>query len=82
MTDIDIERKPNLVPYSLRHLFVSNQFKAGASFELIAHHCGTATINIERTYAHISEEQKKTFATMRYVERDGNVIALTDIDGD
>jgi integrase len=82
LTDIDLERKQNLVPYSLRHLFVSNQFKAGASFELIAHHCGTSVVQIERTYAHISDEQKRAFATMRYIERDGNIVATTVLDGD
>ena len=82
MTSVEAERRALLVPYSLRYMFITNMIKSGGTYAMIGTHCGTSIEQIEKTYAHISEAQKKTFATMRYVEKDGNVVTMSDIYSD
>lgn len=53
LTDIDIERREKLVPYSLRHLAITNMTLSGVSFSDIAFMCGTSVKQIEHTYYHL-----------------------------
>jgi len=82
MTSIAAERRDALVPYSLRHMYITNMSLAGASFDKIAEHCGTSVHQIERTYKHISEDEQRSFATMRYVNINGNIVPTSDLYGD
>ena len=57
LTDIDIERREKLVPYSLRHLAITNMTLSGVSLSDIAFMCGTSVKQIEHTYYHLLEEK-------------------------
>ena len=82
MTNIAYDRKNDLVIYSLRHMFITNMSLSGASFDSIAHHCGTSTQQIEKVYKHVSDDEKRTFATKRYMNINGNIVAMSDAYGD
>jgi len=82
MTNIAYDRKNDLVIYSLRHMFITNMSLSGASFESIAQHCGTSISQIERVYKHVSDDERRTFATMRYMNIGGNIVPMSDTYGD
>ena len=52
LADIDKVRKKQLVPYSLRHFFITNEVQRGISFEQIAMHCGTSVKQVSNTNNH------------------------------
>jgi integrase len=82
MTNIAYDRRNDLVIYSLRHMFITNMSLSGASFDSIAHHCGTSIQQIEKVYKHVSDDEKRTFATKRYMNINGNIVAMSDAYGD
>lgn len=82
LTDIDEERKCALVPYSLRHFYVTSLAYSGVSFSDIALQCGTSISQIERTYYHVNKAKRLQVATADYAEVDGKIVALTELDGD
>ena len=82
MTNIAYDRRDDLVIYSLRHMFITNMSLSGASFDSIAHHCGTSIQQIEKVYKHVSDDEKRTFATKRYMNINGNIVAMSDAYGD
>lgn len=43
----------DLVPYSGRHTFITNQLKRNANIHIVAKHCGTSVEMIEKTYNHL-----------------------------
>lgn len=48
----------NLVPYSCRHTFITNQLKRGANENIVAQHCGTSTGMITKHYNHLLSMMK------------------------
>ena len=71
LTDIEKERKDQLVPYSLRHFLITQRFIAGVRYEDIANMCGSSVKTVERTYIHLNEEIMKRTALAKYTVRDG-----------
>jgi len=82
MTNIAYDRRDYLVVYSLRHMFITNMSLSGASFESIAQHCGTSIQQIQKVYKHVSDDERRTFATMRYMNIGGNIVPMSDAYGD
>ena len=37
---------------------------------------------IEKVYKHVSDDEKRTFATKRYMNINGNIVAMSDAYGD
>tara|TARA_R110001583_G_scaffold39890_1_gene127782 strand:+ start:5740 stop:7050 length:1311 start_codon:yes stop_codon:yes gene_type:complete len=48
----------NLVMYSCRHTFITNQLKRGANENIIAKHCGTSTEMLTKHYNHLASIMK------------------------
>lgn len=48
----------NLVLYSCRHTFITNQLKRGADINVVAKHCGTSTDMINKHYNHLLSMMK------------------------
>lgn len=82
LTDIDDERQSALVPYSLRHFYITSLAYSGVTFSDIAFQCGTSVSQIERTYYHVNKAKRLQVATAEYAEVDGKIVALTELDGD
>jgi integrase len=66
--------KRQLVPYSLRHYFITNMINKGASPTQVAETCGTSTAQIERTYYHTTEAKMITNAMPQFEYRDGLLV--------
>ena len=60
------ERKQHIVPYSLRHFYITTAVTQGLSFEEIAMHCGTSIKQIENTYLHVNEQIMANTAMCRF----------------
>jgi len=76
LTDIALDKRELLVPYSLRHLAITNQVLSGVSLSDVAFYCGTSVKQIESTYYHLNEEKMRAVATARFVRKDGKIYAL------
>ena len=70
--NIDKKRKKQLVPYSLRHFFITKLIQDGGKFEEAAMHCGTSIKQVENTYLHLNEKMKVKTAMSRYNVTDKN----------
>jgi len=67
--------KRDLVPYSLRHFFITQKIHSGMNFYEIADICGTSTTHIEQTYYHKDAEKQRQNVTLGYdVDEKGNVL--------
>ena len=58
--------KRGIVPYSLRHFFITQRIKAGLTFNQVAEMCGTSVKQIEKTYFHADEQTQLTAAIKDY----------------
>ena len=76
LTDVALDKREFLVPYSLRHLAITNQVLSGVSLSDVAFYCGTSVKQIESTYYHLNEEKMRAVATARFVRKDGKIYAL------
>lgn len=76
LADIDKERKARLVPYSLRHLAITNFVLSGNTLSDVAFTCGTSIKQIEATYYHLREEKMKSVATARFVRKNGKIFPI------
>jgi integrase len=76
LADIDKERKARLVPYSLRHLAITNYVLSGNTLSDVAFTCGTSIKQIESTYYHLREEKMKSVATARFVRKNGKIFPI------
>ena len=76
LTDVALDKRELLVPYSLRHLAITNQVLSGVSLSDVAFYCGTSVKQIESTYYHLNEEKMRAVATARFVRKDGKIYAL------
>lgn len=64
----------DLVPYSLRHYFITDWINRGATPTQVAETCGTSTAQIEKTYYHTTEAKMITNALPQFEYRDGLLI--------
>ncbi len=76
LSSISVDKRKRLVPYSLRHLAITNMYLSGVSLSDIAFYCGTSVKQIEGTYYHLREEKMKSVATARLIKRDGKTYAV------
>ena len=76
LADFDEERKQHIVPYSLRHFCVSQRVMAGLSYAEIAESLGTSATEVEKTYKHLQDEQRRRFALADYKVIDGVAVAM------
>lgn len=58
-TRISATRKALLVPYSLRHWFITRSINAGAEVSKVARLCGTSPEQINKTYYHLQKEEQE-----------------------
>ena len=72
--EIDGGDERNLVPYSLRHYFITDMINKGASPTQVAETCGTSTAQIEKTYYHTTERKMIENAMPQYYYKDGLLI--------
>lgn len=56
----------DIVPYSLRHYFITQKIMSGLSYRQIADMCGTSVAQIEKTYYHVNEDIMMTNALADY----------------
>ena len=64
----------DLVPYSIRHYFITDMINRGASPTQVAETCGTSTAQIERTYYHTTERKMIENALPQFYYKDGLLI--------
>jgi integrase len=66
--------KRGLVPYSLRHYFVTQRVNSNLPPAIVAEMCGTSITQIEKTYYHTTEEKMVSNALAGYYVKDGLLI--------
>ena len=76
---IDLAKIPNkdkrgLVPYSLRHYFITQRVNSNLPPAIVAEMCGTSITQIEKTYYHTTEEKMVSNALAGYYVKDGMLI--------
>lgn len=73
---LDLAQVPNratrdLVPYSLRHYFITQRINSGLNSIAVAEMCGTSSKQIQDTYYHTTEEKMVSNAMADYEYKDG-----------
>ena len=66
--------KRGLVPYSLRHYFITQRVNSNLPPAIIAEMCGTSITQIEKTYYHTTEEKMISNAMASYYIKNGMLI--------
>ena len=66
--------KRGLVPYSLRHYFITQRINSNLPPAIVAEMCGTSITQIEKTYYHTTEEKMVSNALAGYYVKDGLLI--------
>lgn len=66
--------KRGLVPYSLRHYFITQRVNSNLPPASVAEMCGTSITQIEKTYYHTTEAKMISNALADYEYRDGMLI--------
>jgi len=66
--------KRGLVPYSLRHYFITQRVNSNLPPAIVAEMCGTSITQIEKTYYHTTEEKMVSNALAGYYVKDGILI--------
>ena len=66
--------KRGLVPYSLRHYFITQRVNSNLPPAIVAEMCGTSITQIEKTYCHTTEEKMVSNALAGYYVKDGLLI--------
>ena len=56
---LDAERQEALVPYSLRHYFITTRYNKGANLGQLARLCGTSIEQINKTYYHLDRSEQE-----------------------
>ncbi len=64
----------DLVPYSLRHYFITKRVNSNLPIASIAEMCGTSITQIEKTYYHTTEDKMVSNALADYEYKDGMLI--------
>ena len=66
--------KRGLVPYSMRHYFITQRVNSNLPPAIVAEMCGTSITQIEKTYYHTTEEKMVSNALAGYYVKDGMLI--------
>lgn len=66
--------KRGLVPYSLRHYFITQRVNSNLPPAAVAEMCGTSITQIEKTYYHTTEQKMISNALADYEYKDGMLI--------
>ena len=66
--------KRGLVPYSMRHYFITQRVNSNLPPAIVAEMCGTSITQIEKTYYHTTEEKMVSNALAGYYVKDGWLI--------
>ncbi len=66
--------KRGLVPYSLRHYFITQRVNSNLPPAIVAEMCGTSITQIEKTYYHTTEAKMVSNALAGYYVKDGMLI--------
>lgn len=66
--------KRGLVPYSLRHYFITQRVNSNLPPAIVAEMCGTSITQIEKTYYHTTEDKMISNALAGYYVKDGMLI--------
>jgi integrase len=66
--------KRGLVPYSLRHYFITQRVNSNLPPAIVAEMCSTSITQIEKTYYHTTEEKMVSNALAGYYVKDGILI--------
>jgi integrase len=66
--------KRGLVPYSLRHYFITQRVYSNLPPAAVAEMCGTSITQIEKTYYHTTEQKMISNALASYYIKDGMLI--------
>ena len=75
LSDIDENRKQQLVPYSFRHFAITNRVQSGLKLQEVAKMTGTSVKQVEETYWHINDQQMKRAALADFViDKNGTII--------
>ncbi len=64
----------NIVPYSLRHYFITRLVNAGATPVDVAEICGTSATQIEKTYYHTTREKMISNALIDYAVVNNKIV--------
>jgi integrase len=64
----------DLVPYSLRHYFITKRVNSNLPIASIAEMCGTSITQIEKTYYHTTEDKMVSNALADYTYVDGMLV--------
>jgi hypothetical protein len=76
LTNIDADKQARLVPYSLRHLAITNFVLSGNTLSDVAFTCGTSVKQIESVYYHLREEKMRSVASARFVRKNGKIFPI------
>jgi integrase len=74
LADIPNKDKRGLVPYSLRHYFITQRVNSNLPPAIVAEMCGTSITQIEKTYYHTTEEKMISNAMASYYIKNGMLI--------
>jgi integrase len=66
--------KRGIVPYSLRHYFITQRVNSNLPPAIVAEMCGTSITQIEKTYYHTTEDKMVSNALAGYYVKDGMLI--------
>lgn len=66
LCELEETEERDIVPYSLRHYFITQKIMAGLSFRQITDMCGTSVAHIEKTYYHVNDDIMLTNALADY----------------
>lgn len=72
--EIKNANKRGLVPYSLRHYFITQRVNSNLPPAAVAEMCGTSITQIEKTYYHTTEDKMVSNALAGYYVKDGMLI--------
>jgi integrase len=72
--EIKNANKRGLVPYSLRHYFITQRVNSNLPPAAVAEMCGTSITQIEKTYYHTTEDKMVSNALAGYYVKDGLLI--------
>jgi len=74
LAEIQNKDKRGLVPYSLRHYFITQRVNSNLPIAIVAEMCGTSITQIEKTYYHTTEEKMISNAMASYYIKNGMLI--------
>jgi integrase len=74
LAEIPNKDKRGLVPYSMRHYFITQRVNSNLPPAIVAEMCGTSITQIEKTYYHTTEEKMVSNALAGYYVKDGLLI--------